>query len=100
MGTAQRRLLWKVLLPASLQAILTGLRIALGFSFVIAIAAEMIAANTGIGKLMFIYGESGAYGYMFAAVTAIVALAYVADRITVSISNRLLRWDDIENRLG
>jgi ABC-type nitrate/sulfonate/bicarbonate transport system permease component len=99
MGTAPRRLLWKILLPASLHAILTGLRLALGFSFVIAIAAEMIAANTGVGKLMFIYGESGAYDYMFAAVAAVVALAYVADRLTVAISNRLLRWDDIENRL-
>jgi ABC-type nitrate/sulfonate/bicarbonate transport system permease component len=100
MGTAPRRLLWKILLPASLHAILTGLRLALGFSFVIAIAAEMIAANTGIGKLMFIYGESGAYDYMFAAVAAVVALAYIADRLTVAVSNRLLRWDDIENRLG
>ena len=49
---------------------------------------------------MFIYGESGAYDYMFAAVTAIMILAYAADRITVAVSNRLLRWDDIENRLG
>ena len=87
-------------LPASQRAILTGLRIALGFSFVIAIAAEMIAAHTGVGKLMFIYGESGAYDYMFAAVTAIMILAYAADRVTVAVSNRLLRWDDIENRLG
>jgi NitT/TauT family transport system permease protein len=100
MGTAERRLMWKILLPASLQAILTGFRIALGFSFVIAIAAEMIAAQTGIGKLMFIYGESGSYDYMFAAVAAIVALAFAADRITVAVSNRLLRWDDVENRLG
>lgn len=100
MGVAERRLLWKVLLPASQHAILTGLRIALGFSFVIAIAAEMIAAHTGVGKLMFIYGESGAYDYMFAAVTAIMILAYAADRVTVAVSNRLLRWDDIENRLG
>jgi NitT/TauT family transport system permease protein len=100
MGVAERRLLWKVLLPASQHAILTGLRIALGFSFVIAIAAEMIAAHTGVGKLMFIYGESGSYDYMFAAVTAIMILAYAADRITVAASNRLLRWDDIENRLG
>ena len=66
----------------------------------IAIAAEMIAAQTGIGKLMFIYGESGAYDYMFAAVTAIMVLAYLADRFTVAVSNHLLRWDDIENRLG
>ena len=100
MGTAERRLMWKILLPASLHAILTGLRIALGFSFVIAIAAEMIAAHSGIGKLMFIYGESGSYDYMFAAVTAIVALAYVADRVAVAASSRLLRWDDIESRLA
>jgi ABC-type nitrate/sulfonate/bicarbonate transport system permease component len=100
MGVPPRRLLWKVMLPAAQHAIFTSLRIALGFSIVIAIAAEMIAAHAGIGKLMFIYGESGSYDYMFAAVTAIIALAYVADRITVGLSNRLLRWDDIENRLG
>lgn len=100
MGVSERRLLWKVLLPGAQHAILTGLRIALGFSFVIAIAAEMIAAQTGIGKLMFIYGESGSYNYMFAAVTAIMVLAYAADRVTVAVSNRLLRWDDIENRLA
>lgn len=100
MGVSERRLLWKVLLPGAQHAILTGLRIALGFSFVIAIAAEMIAAQTGVGKLMFIYGESGSYNYMFAAVTAIMVLAYAADRVTVAASNRLLRWDDIESRLG
>jgi NitT/TauT family transport system permease protein len=100
MGVADNRLLWKVLLPGAQHAILTGLRIALGFSFVIAIAAEMIAANTGIGKLMFIYGESGSYDYMFAAVTAIIVLAYLADRLTAAASNRLLRWQEIEDRLG
>ncbi|MFL6796169.1 MAG: ABC transporter permease [Xanthobacteraceae bacterium] len=100
MGVTQRRLLWRVLLPGAQHAILTGLRIALGFSFVIAIAAEMIAAQTGIGKLMFIYGESGSYDYMFAAVLAIMLLAYAADQVTVACSNYLLRWDDVENRLG
>ena len=100
MGVPKQRMLWKVLLPAAQHAILTGFRIALGFSFVIAIAAEMIAAQTGIGKLMFIYGESGAYDYMFAAVTAIMVLAFLADRLTVAMSNHILRWDDIENRLG
>ena len=49
---------------------MTGLRIALGFSFVLAISSEMIAANSGIGKLIFMYGENGAYDYMFAAIAA------------------------------
>ncbi|HEY1363008.1 MAG TPA: ABC transporter permease subunit [Xanthobacteraceae bacterium] len=99
MGVSERRILWKVLLPGSQHAILTGLRIALGFSLVIAIAAEMIAAHTGIGKLMFIYGESGSYDYMFAAVTAIVVLAFLADRLVVAASAHLLRWADVEDRL-
>src|SRR5262249_15634422 len=100
MGVPEHRLLWKVLLPGAQHAILTGLRIALGFSFVIAIAAEMIAAPTRLRQLMFIYGEGGSSDYMFAAWPAIMLLAYAADRATVAISNHLLRWDDIENRLG
>ncbi|MDB5511406.1 MAG: hypothetical protein JWR08_889 [Enterovirga sp.] len=94
MGTTERRLLWDVLLPAAQHGILTGLRIGLGFAFLIAIAAEMIAAQLGIGKLLFMYGETGAYDFMFAAVTAIVLAAYAADRALVAVSDHLLRWQE------
>lgn len=100
MGTSERQLMRRVLLPGALHAILTGLRIALGFSFVIAISAEMIASSAGIGKLMFIYGESGAYDYMFAAVLAIVIAAYVADRVLVALTVHLLRWDNAANEMA
>ncbi len=60
--------------------ILTGVRIALGFCFVLTISAEMIAAKTGIGKLIFLYGESGAYAHMFGGLLAVVIVAYAADR--------------------
>ena len=98
MGTPERRLIWRVLLPAAQQEILTGLRIALGFSFVIGISAEMIASNHGIGKLMFIYGESGAYDYMFAATISLLVVAYCADRGLVRLTNHLLRWQDSAQR--
>jgi NitT/TauT family transport system permease protein len=94
MGTSERDLLRLVMLPSAMHGILTGLRIALGFSFVIAIAAEMIAANAGIGKLMFIYGENGAYAYMFAAVGAVVITAYVADTAIAKLTDYLLRWQE------
>jgi ABC-type nitrate/sulfonate/bicarbonate transport system permease component len=51
MGTPDKTLIWRVLLPASQQEILIGLRIALGFSFVTGISAEMIASTNGIGFL-------------------------------------------------
>jgi ABC-type nitrate/sulfonate/bicarbonate transport system permease component len=94
MGTPQRKIFMNVVIPASMHAILTGLRIALGFAFVLAVSAEMIAANRGIGKLMVLYGESGAYDYMFAAVVAVVIIAYFSDRALTAFSNYLLRWDE------
>lgn len=92
MGTPRHVMLSRILLPAAMLSILTGVRIALGFSFVLTISAEMIASKTGIGKLIFFYGESGAYAYMFAGIVAIVIVAYAADRALVAGMKHLLRW--------
>ena len=92
MGTPEHDILRLVRLPAAAQEVLTGIRIALGFSLVVDIAAEMIAAKTGAGKLIFMYGENGAYDYMFAATIAIVALAFLIDVALVGTARHLLRW--------
>jgi NitT/TauT family transport system permease protein len=94
MGTPTVTLLRRVILPAALPAILTGVRIALGFAFIVTIAAEMIVSNHGIGKLMFLYGDSGAYNYMFAAVITIVLTAFVADWLLQLATAHILRWQD------
>ncbi len=94
MGTPPHRLFWRVMLPAALPLILTGVRIALGFSFVLTISAEMIASTDGIGKLIFMYGENGAYSYMFAAIAIVVAIAYGADRALLAAMRALLRWHE------
>lgn len=94
MGTPRRAILSRVLLPAALPSILTGVRIALGFSFVLTISAEMIASTDGIGKLIFMYGENGAYTYMFAAIAVVVAVAFAADRAFLELMRRLLRWHE------
>ncbi|OZI26740.1 hypothetical protein CAL26_05315 [Bordetella genomosp. 9] len=93
-GTPFHRILTRVLLPASAPHILTGVRIALGFSWVLTLSAEMIAARSGIGKLVFQYGENGSYAYMFAGITSIVILAYAMDRLMVRLTARLLRWHE------
>jgi NitT/TauT family transport system permease protein len=94
LGSTRMQILRRILVPASLLHILTGMRIALGFSWVLTISAEMMAAKVGIGKLMFAYGESGAYAYMFAGIIAIVAVAYAADRAMVRIMGLSLHWHD------
>ena len=81
-------------MPGSLLSIFTGVRIALGFCFVLTISAEMIAARTGIGKLIFLYGENGAYAHMFGGLLAVVIVAYFADRILLAAMHHFLRWHD------
>jgi len=100
MGTPPARIFYAIELPASLAAILTGLRIALGFSFVLAISAEMIAAKSGIGRLMVEYGENGTYDYMFAAVSAIVIVAFAADRGLIALTAHALRWQEPHHSAG
>ena len=94
MGASRATVFRRVLLPGAQASIFTGIRIALGYSFVLAVSAEMLAATNGIGKLLFMYGENGAYAYMFAALGALVIVAYLADRGLVALIDRLLHWHE------
>src|SRR3954447_4376624 len=51
-GIGGLELFKKVVLPASLPQILTGLRLALGVAWLVVVAAEMIAVNSGLGYLI------------------------------------------------
>lgn len=51
-GLTRMQLFRRVILPASLPQIITGLRIALGIAWLVVVAAEMIAVNSGLGYLI------------------------------------------------
>jgi NitT/TauT family transport system permease protein len=51
-GLSSAALLGRVVLPASLPQILIGLRIALGVAWLVMVAAEMIAVDSGLGYLI------------------------------------------------
>ena len=51
-GLAPASLLRKVVLPAALPQMLVGLRLALGIAWLVVVAAEMIAAESGLGYLV------------------------------------------------
>jgi NitT/TauT family transport system permease protein len=51
-GIGGLRLFRQVVFPAALPQILTGLRIALGIAWLVVVAAEMIAVNSGLGYLI------------------------------------------------
>jgi NitT/TauT family transport system permease protein len=51
-GLARLELFRRVIFPATLPQVLTGIRIALGVAWLVVVAAEMIAVNSGLGYLI------------------------------------------------
>nr|WP_269449505.1 ABC transporter permease subunit [Halobacterium sp. CBA1126] len=80
MGTEGRRLFWKVIIPATIPEILTGVRQAIPIAFIALVSAELIASNQGIGYLILTAGQVGNYPTMFANIVIISAVAYFAVR--------------------
>lgn len=52
LGASEAQVFFHVLLPSTIPYIITGMRTALGFSFMAIVAAELIAAESGIGYLI------------------------------------------------
>jgi ABC-type nitrate/sulfonate/bicarbonate transport system permease component len=92
LGAAQRDVLMEVLLPAALPQILTGLRTATAFAFLLMVASELIIANNGLGYLIGSLGDNGAYPAMYASILTVIALGFFADRAFAALSAHLLRW--------
>jgi NitT/TauT family transport system permease protein/taurine transport system permease protein len=53
LGASRWQVLWHAVLPAALPGIITGLRVGAGFAFRGLVFAEIVAAKTGIGYLIF-----------------------------------------------
>jgi len=94
LGTPERPLFARVVIPASMPYIWNGIRIALPISFIVVISVELVASKVGIGNLINGYGGLGVYDYMFAAILIFVAVAFVADRCAVRLGRALLRWHE------
>ena len=94
LGTSERRLLARVVIPASMPYIWNGIRIALPISFIVVISVELVASKVGIGNLINGYGGLGVNDYMFATILIFVAVAFLADRGIVRLGQRFLRWHE------
>ena len=79
-GLSPLRLLTHVVFPAALPKIIVGLRIALGIAWLVVVAAEMIAVDSGLGYLVIDSRNSGKrYDLVVAAMLIIGLIGLVLD---------------------
>ena len=85
----------KIVLPSSIPAIFTGLRLSLGIGWMVLIAAEMLAQNPGLGKFVwdeFQNGSSESLARIMVAVLTIGIIGFILDRLMLSVQ-RYVSWD-------
>ncbi len=82
----------RVILPAALPQIITGLRIALGIAWLVVVAAEMIAVNSGLGYLIIDARNAGKrYDLVVAGMLMIGGIGLVLDVLI----RRLEKFDEV-----
>ena len=92
MGATRTEVIRKVLAPAALPWIFTGMRIAVRYAFSNTLLAELIASNRGIGFLIEYYSgtfdAAGAYAAILVLVLCSVGLTEVLSRIETRMGRR------------
>ncbi|MGJ7499515.1 ABC transporter permease [Variovorax sp. ZT5P49] len=92
MGASQRFIFFKVVLPASLPSIFTGVRLAGAYSITALVAAEMIGAHSGLGFLTLNSQETFQIPTMYAGILLLAVLGLVLNYLLALLERRLLRW--------
>lgn len=91
----------RIILPASLPAIITGVRLSLGVGWMVLIAAEMMAVSPGLGGFIWDWYQSSnevALSYLVLAVLVVGLVGWLLDRLMVGLQRLTTRGRTAEIR--
>lgn len=93
-GLSHTQILRRVVFPSALPKILVGLRLSLGIAWLVVVAAEMVAVDSGLGYLVIDSRNSGKrYDLVVAAMLLIGVIGLILDLLFRSLERvRSVRW--------
>jgi ABC-type nitrate/sulfonate/bicarbonate transport system permease component len=92
LGYSQRRLFTHVILPASLPNVMAGVRTALAVSWALVVAAELIAAQQGLGYMVSSAGNFADLRTVYVGIIIIGVIGFILDWCARRVERRLLHW--------
>lgn len=81
LGTRPRAILYRVVLPASMRSIVSGLRIALGLAWVILVVGETVGIRVGLGSMITQARDMSKTDLIVAGMVIIGLAGFLADRL-------------------
>jgi nitrate/nitrite transport system permease protein len=77
-----------VVVPHSLPSIITGMRLSMGIAWMVIVAAEMLAGNTGIGYFVWNSYNGGSLPYVISAIVLIGTVGVVLDTMFMRLARK------------
>ncbi|MGB8313548.1 MAG: ABC transporter permease subunit [Aestuariivirga sp.] len=92
LGATPWQVLTQVILPAALPEIITAMRIGMGVGWTTLVAAEMVAATSGIGFMVLSASQFLQTSTVIMGIIIIAAIAYAFDLLMRFAERRLVPW--------
>jgi taurine transport system permease protein len=92
MGATKQQVIWHVIVPAAMPEILTAMRIAIGFGWTTLVAAEMVAANKGLGQMVLNASNFLRTDIVIMGIIVIGAVAYLFDLLMRYVERLIVPW--------
>jgi NitT/TauT family transport system permease protein len=92
LGFTHAEYLRKVVFPASLPHIFSGMAVGLGFSFILLTVAELFGANAGLGRFVQYYADFADYPRMVAGILYTGLVTWGAMSLLEALRHRALFW--------
>lgn len=92
LGASEGKILWRVVLRASLPSIVTGIRVGLGVGWMALVAAELVGANSGLGFLINDARTVLRTDYVIVGMITIGIVGLIIDRGVRSLGRWAMPW--------
>jgi NitT/TauT family transport system permease protein len=96
LGASERQVFFHVTIPASIPSIVTGMKIAMGNSFMTVVSAEMVAAKSGVGFLIFNSRLFLLTEWIFVGIITLGLMGFITDRALRILAATLLKRYDVK----
>lgn len=94
MGASQLELFWRVVIPLTIPQVLVGIRVALGVSWATVVAAELVAAQSGLGAMIQNAANFFQMELIYGGIILIGTCALIMDLLLGLLMRRAVRWQE------